>query len=250
MREHKHRVARVDALRESPNFPNGGAPASFVAVVFDVVVDERKVVQQLKRRRGGQSRAPIPPPCFAGPQTQQRANAFARIGLEGIAARVAPAEMIMEHVEKFRVLRMGRAGNVLQFLFERVEIFVYHCGFGRKTWRSGFTQIVRESGQRFCRNGVSRSASSVGAPMPNMATRNCKMSARIPSIVVSVERLASFSKGDARPTSDAPSAMHFAISMPLRMPPLAKIGSAGAARRVCAKLSAVGMPQSQKVSAN
>ena len=98
----EQRIAGVDRLRVAPHFPQRRTTAPQRIAVFDVVVDQREVVQQFDRGRGGQGGVPVAAGGFAGEQRQHRANAFAGIELRGLEIGIDPAQMIMQHAVKRR----------------------------------------------------------------------------------------------------------------------------------------------------
>ena len=95
--QHVHAVAGVDRLRFAPQLPHRRAVVAHGVAVFDVVVDEREVVQQLQRHGGGDGPRSVAAACFDGQQTEQRAQALADGRLHRRELLVQPAQVVAQH---------------------------------------------------------------------------------------------------------------------------------------------------------
>ena len=80
--------------RGIPNSPRRRAMTARGAVVLDVIVDQREVVQQLQPSRGGNARR-VAAGRGAGQQTQKRPDALAGGRLSRLKVRVEPAHVIL-----------------------------------------------------------------------------------------------------------------------------------------------------------
>src|SRR3954447_24640304 len=97
MRDDEHAIAGVDTLRQPPQLPDGRPAAARVAVVLDIIVYERKIVDELEASRQRKRLVWIAAGSTAGQQSQLGAQQLAGINIGRPQLRIAPSELIVLH---------------------------------------------------------------------------------------------------------------------------------------------------------
>ena len=105
------RITCIDGLRCTPYRPHRRSSAPQPIAVFDVVVNQREVVQQFDGGGGGQGGVPVAAGGFAAEQCQYRADALAGIKLRGFEVCIGPAQVIMQHAEECGQRRIIGGGD-------------------------------------------------------------------------------------------------------------------------------------------
>lgn len=97
MRNGKHAIAGVDPLCQTPQFPHRRATAARIALILNIIVDQREIVDQLDRCRQRQGIARVAANRATAQQAEARAQQFAWIERRRTQFFVAPAEVILLH---------------------------------------------------------------------------------------------------------------------------------------------------------
>ena len=98
VRGYAHGVAGHERLGLAPYGPQRGAVATHLVAVLYVVVDQRKVVDQLQGGGGGDGAGRMTASGLAGEQAEGRTQHLSHRGVDRFALRVAPAHRIPEHL--------------------------------------------------------------------------------------------------------------------------------------------------------
>ena len=98
VRQREQRIPGVDRVGASPDHPDGRATMPRGAVVLNVVVDQRKVMQQFDGGGGGQRSLPVSAGGF-GRRAAAAADGFACRSCRsiGLIMLVHPAERVAQH---------------------------------------------------------------------------------------------------------------------------------------------------------
>ena len=118
--EDQEGVARIQRERDAPERPECGAMTAQGAVVLDVVMHEREVVNELHGGRGGKGVAPVGAAGLAGQQTDGRAQVFAAGRGRWLEVFVGPAEMVAQHT--------GQIGRQRGGVDDLPRVVVYRVG--------------------------------------------------------------------------------------------------------------------------
>jgi hypothetical protein len=92
--------------------------ASHGVAVLDVVVGERKVVDDLDRGGGRDDPVQVPAGGLAGQQTEQRAQPLAAWPLDGLQPFVDPAQVIVHHAIVRAERTPGRTQQPLELVLD------------------------------------------------------------------------------------------------------------------------------------
>ena len=115
--ERVHAVAGVDRLRDAGDGPERGAAAPGFALILDVVVEQREVMDELDGGGGREGLLDFAPQRLRREQQRRRAQQLARRGLGGASLDVLPPEVVAHP----RVERSGVSADDVAHLADDVR---------------------------------------------------------------------------------------------------------------------------------